>query len=213
MNRIILCYGPPGTGKTSLCEGLAQKIAIRHSAIYQRTKLIQIRTATLLSKYYSESAKQVDQIFTTIEEMCEEDSEQFICVLIDEVESIAGSRESSMHGEAQDSLRATNALLTGLDRAKRHRNAIFLCTSNMHGSLDTAFLDRCGLKIMVSNPGSEVRYEILRSRLESLIDDGTILSDVRIPSYGIAQLEYFSLHCNTSWRFELFAPLSLWHMV
>jgi len=84
-----------------------------------------------------ESAKQVDEIFARIEQLCKGDKEQFVCVLIDEVESIAGSRESSMHGEAQDSLRATNSLLTGLDRAGKHSNLIFLCTTNMLVSLDS----------------------------------------------------------------------------
>lgn len=84
-----------------------------------------------------ESAKQVDKIFDTISSMCEEDPDQFNCVLIDEVESIAGSREASQHGEVQDSLRATNALLTGLDRTKKYSNIIFLCTSNMLASLDS----------------------------------------------------------------------------
>ena len=42
-----------------------------------------------------------------------------------------------MHGEAQDSLRATNSLLTGLDRAGKHPNIIFLCTTNMLDSLDS----------------------------------------------------------------------------
>lgn len=80
-------------------------------------------------------------IFASIADMCEEDPELFICVLIDEVESIAGSRESSMHGEAQDSLRATNALLTGLDRAKKYPNIILLCTSNMLDCLDAVCAD------------------------------------------------------------------------
>jgi SpoVK/Ycf46/Vps4 family AAA+-type ATPase len=65
MNPLILLYGPPGTGKTSLCQGLAQKISIRLNSTYTKTELIQIKTAALMSKYYSESAKQV-RIFLSL---------------------------------------------------------------------------------------------------------------------------------------------------
>jgi SpoVK/Ycf46/Vps4 family AAA+-type ATPase len=187
---LILLHGPPGTGKTTLCQALAQKISIRLNSSYKRTKFIQIKTATLLSKFYSQSAKQVDEIFNAIGGTCEEDPEQFICILIDEVESIASSRESSMHGEVQDSLRATNALLTGLDRTQRYSNVIFLCTSNIPGCLDWAFLDRCGLKFEVNPPVPTVQYEILRGRIQHLINDGHIISERPIPSYRDAELEF-----------------------
>ena len=188
-NPLVLLHGSPGTGKTTLCQGLAQKISIRLNRTYKRTKFIQIKTATLLSKFYSQSAKQVDEIFTAIGEICEEDPNQFICILIDEVECIASSRESSMHGEVQDSLRATNALLTGLDRTKDHVNIIILCTSNMPSCLDSAFLDRCGIKLAVDLPRPVVQYEILRGRLQSLIDNGHIMSRASLPPYRDARLE------------------------
>ncbi|KAF8851455.1 AAA ATPase, partial [Acephala macrosclerotiorum] len=169
VNPLILLHGPPGTGKTSLCQGLAQKIAIRLRSQYDNTIMIQINTSTLLSKYYSESAKQVDEIFTKIARMCQEESHTFTCVLIDEVESIASSREYSTNGgESHDSLRATNALLTGLDKTKNYPNLIFLCTSNMIDALDNAFLDRCGLKREVTAPPLASQYEILRIRLQKL---------------------------------------------
>ncbi|TVY24089.1 Pachytene checkpoint protein 2-like protein [Lachnellula hyalina] len=191
VNPLILLYGPPGTGKTTLCQGLAQKISIRLNSTYKQTKLIQIKTANLLSKYYSESAKQVDNIFTTIARMCQDDPKRFICVMIDEVESIAFSREhSTYNGEAQDSLRATNSLLTGLDRAKGLANVIFLCTSNMVSSLDTAFLDRCGLRIAVNPPSSASQYAILCGRIQKLIDRGHITSDRSLPLYDEADIEY-----------------------
>jgi SpoVK/Ycf46/Vps4 family AAA+-type ATPase len=85
VNPLVLLYGPPGTGKTTLCQGLAQKISIRLNHTYKQTKLIQIKTATLLSKYFSESAKQVDEIFTKLARMCEENKDEFFCVIIDEV--------------------------------------------------------------------------------------------------------------------------------
>lgn len=190
LNPLILLHGPPGTGKTTLCQGLAQKISIRLNFTYKRTKFVQVKTATLLSKFYSQSAKQVDEIFNAIEETCQEDAEQFICVLIDEVESIANSRESSMLGEVQDSLRATNALLTGLDRTRKYSNLLFLCTTNIPACLDAAFLDRCGLKFEVNAPAPTVQYEILRGRIQHLIDDGHIISKLPLPSYRDAELEF-----------------------
>ena len=121
--------------------------------------------------------------------MCEEDPEQFICVLIDEVETLAITREASANGESQESLRATNAFLTGLDRTKRYPNIVFLCTSNMVKSLDAAFLDRCGLKVAVDPPSLASQYAILRGRIQKLITRGVILSKTVLPSYRDAEVD------------------------
>ena len=121
--------------------------------------------------------------------MCEDDSEEFICVLIDEVETIAITREASANGESQESLRATNAFLTGLDRMKGYPNIAFLCTSNMVGSLDTAFLDRCGLKLAVERPSLASQYDILRGRIQKLIARGIILSETVLPPYRDAEID------------------------
>ncbi|KAL2072732.1 hypothetical protein VTL71DRAFT_12075 [Oculimacula yallundae] len=190
LNPLILLHGPPGSGKSSLCLGLAQKISIRLSGTYKSTRLIQIKTAALLSKYFSESAKHVDDIFSRISAMCESDPEGFICVLIDEVESIASSREySTKEGESHDSLRATNALLTGLDRTARYPNVVFLFTSNLYDALEPAFLDRCGLTEFVGPPSIAGQYEILRSGLVKLILCEVIQPAADLPTYDDALVQ------------------------
>lgn len=150
-DRVILLHGPPGTGKTSLCQGLAQKVSVRLSSVYTQTKLVEVGAATLLSKYFSESAKMVDEIFRSVARLCKTNSNFFYFVLIDEVESIAMSREGNQQrGEPQESLRATNALLTGLDRLRSYPNVLVMCTSNMLGSIDTAFLSRVRIFLFCS---------------------------------------------------------------
>ncbi|RAL62950.1 hypothetical protein DID88_004039 [Monilinia fructigena] len=179
MSPMALFHGPPGTGKTTLCQAIAQRLAIRLVEKFPHTKLIQVKTATLLSKYYSESAAQVNDLLTKIKEMCQNNPKRIIIVLIDEVESIAVSRNSGiMHGEAQDSLRATNALLTGFDMVRSCPNVVFLSTSNMVDCLDEAFIDRCAIQIPFQPPSEESQYKILKGSVLELVRRGIIIADV-----------------------------------
>jgi SpoVK/Ycf46/Vps4 family AAA+-type ATPase len=45
---------------------------------------------------------------------------------------------------------------------QKYPNVIFLCTSNLFDALDSAFLDRCGLKCAIDPPSEKSQYEILR---------------------------------------------------
>ncbi|QSZ35228.1 hypothetical protein DSL72_008097 [Monilinia vaccinii-corymbosi] len=175
----LVNLGPPGTGKTTLCQAIAQRLSIRLVETFPNTKLIQVKTATLLSKYYSESATQVDDLLTKVKEMCQNDPRRIVIVLIDEVESIAVSRHSGViHGEAQDSLRATNALLTGFDRVRSCPNVVFLSTSNMVDCLDEAFVDRCAIQVPFQPPSEESQYKILTGSLLELVRRGIIIADL-----------------------------------
>ncbi|EDN97956.1 hypothetical protein SS1G_12812 [Sclerotinia sclerotiorum 1980 UF-70] len=135
--------------------------------------------ATLLSKYFSESATQVDDLLNKVKIMCQNNPSRIIIVLIDEVESIAVSRHSGvMHGEAQDSLRATNSLLTGLDTVMTCPNVVFMSTSNMIDCLDEAFVDRCAIRIPFQPPSEESQYKILKASVLELIRREIIIADL-----------------------------------
>ncbi|KAG0142909.1 hypothetical protein CROQUDRAFT_12138, partial [Cronartium quercuum f. sp. fusiforme G11] len=177
-HRLLLLHGPPGTGKTSLCRALAQKISIRLSGMYQKTELVEINSHSLFSKWFSESGKLVQSLFTKIGQAAD-DPDTFVMVLIDEVESLAGSRSTGTSGnEPSDALRAVNALLTELDKLKHRRNVLVLTTSNITGSIDTyenqsiidnAFLDRADIKQYIGLPPPEAIYWILRTCLCELV--------------------------------------------
>lgn len=162
-NRVILLHGPPGTGKTSLCKALAQKLSIRLGNRYSYGQLIEINSHSLFSKWFSESGKLVMKMFTKIRELID-DSEALVFVLIDEVESLAHARKSSVGGtDPSDAIRVVNALLTQLDQIQRYPNVIVLTTSNVTGAVDLAFVDRADIKQYVGLPSLPAIYRIYQT--------------------------------------------------
>jgi SpoVK/Ycf46/Vps4 family AAA+-type ATPase len=148
-NRVVLLHGPPGTGKTSLCKALAQKLSIRLSNRYSYGQLVEINSHSLFSKWFSESGKLVQKMFSKIQDLVN-DTSSLVCILIDEVESLTAARTTSVSGnEPSDAIRVVNALLTQLDQIKRYPNVLILTTSNITGAIDLAFVDRYILSTVV----------------------------------------------------------------
>jgi SpoVK/Ycf46/Vps4 family AAA+-type ATPase len=172
-NRMLLLNGPPGTGKTSLCRALAQKLAIRMNDRFPRACLLEIHSHSLFSKWFSTSGKLVNRLFSMVRDMVQDDPDCLVCVLIDEIESLAGNR-ANLSGEPSDALRAVNSLLTSLDRLRTFSNVLILATTNLTASVDPAFVDRADMKVYIGLPCCEARYEILRSCLHELVRVGIV---------------------------------------
>ncbi|KAK3642278.1 hypothetical protein LTR56_010855 [Elasticomyces elasticus] len=150
-------------------RALAQKLSIRLGDAFPKAMLIEINTNAMLSKYFGESGKLIGATFERIYAAAQ-DQGTLICVVMDEVETIAGSRERSTEGgECGDGLRATNQLLTALDRLRHLSNVIVLCTSNLIGAIDQAFLDRVDIKQLIPSPSPAAIYNIFRSCLNELL--------------------------------------------
>ncbi|KAJ4472279.1 P-loop containing nucleoside triphosphate hydrolase protein [Lentinula aciculospora] len=180
-NRVVLLHGPPGTGKTSLCRALAQKLSIRLSQRYSHARLLEINSHSLFSKWFSESGKLVQRLFSSISELADEE-DAFLVVLIDEVESLTAARASAMAGtEPSDGLRVVNALLTQLDKLKHRKNVLVMSTSNLVKAIDSAFVDRADIVQYIDLPPREAVYEILRTCLCEIVHRG-IVSSVNVPS-------------------------------
>lgn len=130
MHRLVLLHGPPGTGKTSLCRALAQKLAIRLSHRYSESRLIEVNATSLFSRFFSESSKLVTSLFEKIGELTD-DEESYVCVLIDEIESLTTARKTTIGSEPSDAMRVVNVLLTQLDRLRHKKNILVLTTSNL----------------------------------------------------------------------------------
>ncbi|KIM91051.1 hypothetical protein PILCRDRAFT_162053 [Piloderma croceum F 1598] len=184
-NRVVLLHGPPGTGKTSLCRALAQKLSIRLSHRYPHSKLLEINSHSLFSRWFSESGKLVQRLFSNIMELVEDD-DTFVVVLIDEVESLTAARAGAMAGtEPSDGLRVVNALLTQLDKLKHKKNVLVMSTSNLAKAIDSAFVDRADIIQYVDLPPREAIYEILRTCLCEMIAKGMV-EDIEVPTLAKA---------------------------
>ncbi|KAJ7228874.1 P-loop containing nucleoside triphosphate hydrolase protein [Mycena pura] len=197
-NRVVLLHGPPGTGKTSLCRALAQKLSIRLSHRYSQARLLEINSHSLFSKWFSESGKLVQRLFTSITELVEEE-DTFLVVLIDEVESLTAARAGALAGtEPSDGLRVVNALLTQLDKLKHRKNVLIMSTSNLVKAIDGAFVDRADVVQYIDLPSREAIYEILRTCLCEIMGRG-IVSTINVPTLKQAQMyELSTLHSTDS---------------
>ncbi|KAK1118274.1 hypothetical protein K0M31_015316 [Melipona bicolor] len=168
-NKVVLLYGPPGTGKTSLCKALAQKAIIRLGNRFAYGELIEINSHSLFSKWFSESGKLVMKLFSEIKTLLE-NPQALVCILIDEVESLAHTRKSCSNGvEPTDSIRVVNALLTQLDQIKQYPNILILTTSNLSQAIDLAFVDRADIKQYIGHPTYQAIYKIYASCLKELM--------------------------------------------
>jgi SpoVK/Ycf46/Vps4 family AAA+-type ATPase len=134
----------------------------------------------------------VSKAFESIELLLEEEEDTFVCVFVDEIETLAARRERALSSkEPFDAIRAVNALLTGLDRLKQHHNVIVICTSNLVTALvsvsnralsrnllkflqDQAFLDRVDIKQFVPHLSNRTIYGIYKECLEELGRRGII---------------------------------------
>ncbi|KAL3283425.1 hypothetical protein HHI36_006570 [Cryptolaemus montrouzieri] len=167
-NKVILLHGPPGTGKTSLCKALSHKLAVRMQERYHSGLFIEVNSHSLFSRYFSESGKLVTQMFSSIRDVIE-NGNILVCVLIDEVESLAHAREQCLSGvEPSDSIRVVNAVLTQIDQIKRYPNVLILATSNLTKSIDLAFIDRADIKQYLGLPKVPAIYKIYVSCLQEL---------------------------------------------
>ncbi|MFB1064799.1 26S protease regulatory subunit [Natrinema sp. H-ect4] len=149
----VLLHGPPGTGKTYISKALAGELGYNYASA---------KASDLFNRYVGETEKNVDALFQQIEE------NQPCLVFIDELESIASSRQSLADTTgSQAYTQAVSQMLQGLQDLQG-TDAVVVAATNMLDSVDGAIRrsGRFDEKIEVPPPDREARQEILQIHLQ-----------------------------------------------
>jgi len=164
----VLFYGPPGTGKTLFARAVAN--SLDEGTFYN------IKGPEVLNKWYGESERQLRRIF---DDAAEQDGAAII--FIDEIESIASSRE----GSRDVNRRIVTQLLTLMDGFEDYDNVIVIAATNRPEDIDQALLRPGRFDREVEFPSKlpvDDRVDILETVAES--DGMNIAESVDFQSYA-----------------------------
>jgi ATP-dependent Zn protease len=153
--RAILFEGEPGVGKTSMARILSDVC---------RVKMLYVPIESIMSKYYGESAKNLSYIFDSAELYPES------LLFLDEIDSLAGSRDQGMFEATRSVL---SVLLRKLDGMEGLQRTILIGATNRKSDLDSALVSRFDRSIYFPLPNLEERSEILRGYARHLSPEST----------------------------------------
>ncbi|KAL2116725.1 hypothetical protein VTJ04DRAFT_8893 [Mycothermus thermophilus] len=175
----VLLHGPSGCGKTTLAHAVAGSIGCA---------FIPVSAPSIVAGTSGESEKNIRDVFDEAIRLAP------CLVFFDEIDAIAGRRESANKGMEG---RIVAEIMSGMDRIKQHtplgKNVVVLAATNRPDFLDPAIRRRFSAEIDMGMPSEKAREHILRSltRELSLADDVDFRELAKLtPGYVGSDLQY-----------------------
>ncbi|TFH42207.1 MAG: ATP-binding protein [Chrysiogenales bacterium] len=148
--RAILFDGAPGVGKTTAARVIAGEAEI---------PLVYVPVESIMSKWYGQSSQNLSQIFDACEEM------GGAIIFLDEIDSLAGSRDNNMFEATRQVL---SVLLRRLDGIGAAASTITIGATNRKDDLDHALISRFDQTIYFPLPNAAERAAIFSNYAKHL---------------------------------------------
>ncbi|MDH4261838.1 MAG: AAA family ATPase [Spirochaetia bacterium] len=124
--KAVLFSGPPGVGKTTMARILARETGYH---------LVYLPLESIMSAYYGESSKRLALIF----DVAAKDDKEKIILFIDEIDSLAPSRNEKLFEATR---RMLSVLLRKIDGIESKKNYITIGATNRKEDIDEALMSR-----------------------------------------------------------------------
>lgn len=148
----VILYGGPGTGKTESVLQLARRTG---------RDIMLVEIAGLRDKWVGQSEKNIKSVFYRYKELCK-NCEKAPILFFNEADAIFGSRmEKAQHAVDKMNNSIQNIILQEMEDFE----GILIATTNLTGSLDSAFERRFLFKIEFHQPSKDVKAKIWKSML------------------------------------------------
>lgn len=116
----------------------------------------------IMSKYYGESESRLAEIFEAASAMGS------VILFIDEIDSLATSRESGLHEATR---RILSTLLRKIDSFESDGEVLVICATNRKKDLDPALISRLDLSIKFDLPDERTRSLIFQRYAKQLSEE------------------------------------------